>query len=199
MAVLSYFVLTSLRQLFCFFRLFSVFFLISSPCTVFFFVVFNYLSYILLVFDYVSIFVRSFFHVLSIFFPSFFPPMFPIFLWAFFLYVRTSIPGLRGSYTFIVQLLFKSQKKTHASPGLRPTSMHFLWLKTEGNRIFHRQKVPPHRYSMCHLIVICDFDFFHGGIAAKSDHNSDLNSTIRGVIHAGLGDQQECGTSWGTG
>ena len=30
----------------------------------------------------------------------------------------------------------------------------FCDLKTEGSRIFDRQKMSPHRFAMCHLIVI---------------------------------------------
>ena len=29
-----------------------------------------------------------------------------------------------------------------------------LRLKTEGSRIFRRQKIPPHRYSMCYLMIL---------------------------------------------
>ena len=40
---------------------------------------------------------------------------------------------------------------------------------------------------------------FHGGTSRKIRANFGLNSTLlRGVIHAGLSDQMECGTSCGT-
>ena len=76
----------------------------------------------------------------------------------------------------------------------------FWWLKTDTRWMFDRQKKTPHRHSMCLIVLFLLFLLFlMGESAGKSEQShSDLNSTVRGVLHAVFSDQTECGASWGT-
>ena len=99
--------------------------------------------------------------------------------------------------------IFQPAGYNYALPSTRRnmTSDMILFFTENGRKSdFRPAKLPPHRYSMCHLVVFCGLVFFFmGESAGKSEQTSDLNSAIRGgVIHAGLGDQTECGTSWRT-
>ena len=74
------------------------------------------------------------------------------------------------------------KKQIKKIPFVRPTTMLFLWLKTEGSRIFHRQKFPPHRlfdvppYRDFVILII-----FHGGISRKikTELGFELHDTRR--------------------
>ena len=62
-----------------------------------------------------------------------------------------------------------------------------LWLNTELCRIFHRQEIPPHRHSMCCLMLIGVL--FHGGIRINRTELGFSTSRHERVIPAWLGGQ----------
>ena len=101
------------------------------------------------------------------------------------------------------------KKKWHRwkSNVVRLDILHFLVIENGMESIFWPAKLSPHRYSICHrilifiyIMVILSFLLFSmGESSGKYEQNSDSNSTIRiGVVYAGSGDHVECCTSWGT-